>query len=216
MGLYNLDRIFNPESVAVIGASQTKGSVGRAVTANLLDGGFGGELFPVNPKYESVFDRRCYERISDAPSAVDLAVIAVPIDKVPAIVEECVETGVKGAVILSAGGREAGAEGLDLERRIKEIADRGEIRIIGPNCLGIVRPDIGLNASFVGHMPPEGRLAFVSQSGAICSAMLDLSLNENMGYRYFSIFSNSASSTISTSLERASSSLPPGFFPATT
>ena len=185
MGLYNLDNIFHPSSIAVIGASERKGSIGRSLLTNLIEGGFDGGLYPVNPKYDRLQDRRCYARISDAPAAPDMAVIAIPIGKVPEVIQECVQIGVKGAVIISAGGREAGAEGRDLEKSIAEEAARGGLRIVGPNCLGIACPQDGLNASFVAHMPPEGNLAFISQSGAICSSMLDLSLKENMGYRYF-------------------------------
>jgi acetyltransferase len=185
MGLYNLDKIFHPDSIAVVGASGKEGTIGRSVLTNLVEGGFGGEVFPVNPKYDRLQGRRCHPRISDAPATPDLAVIAIPIKKVPDVIDECVQEGVRGAVILSAGGREAGEAGRRVEASIAQKASRGGLRIIGPNCLGIVCPQEGLNASFVARMPPAGKLAFISQSGAICSAMLDLSLKENMGYRYF-------------------------------
>ncbi len=116
---------------------------------------------------------------------MDLAVIATPIATVPDIVSECVTLGVGGAIVISAGGRETGPEGRQLEADIEAAARKGGLRIIGPNCMGIIRPDLQLNASFAAHMVPQGNLAFISQSGAICSAMLDLSLKENMGFRYF-------------------------------
>ncbi|MGB5986469.1 MAG: CoA-binding protein, partial [Desulfobacterales bacterium] len=185
MSLHHLDRLFQPQSIAVIGASPKAESIGGAVMNNLLEGGFSGELFPVNPKYDQLFERPCLDRISDAPSAPDLAVIAIPMAKIPPVIDACADLGVKGAVILSAGGREAGEQGRRLEGSIQERAHKAGLRIIGPNCLGIAAPQHGLNASFLAHMPPRGKLAFISQSGAICSAMLDLSLEEKMGYRYF-------------------------------
>ena len=185
MGLYNLESLFHPDTVAVIGASETEGSVGRALMENMEGAGYSGDLIPVNPDHDRVFDRKCYPQVSDAPKTPDLVVVAIPLTAVPDVMAECAEIGVKGAVILSAGGRETGEEGRKLEARIQEAAEKGGVRIIGPNCLGIIRPAQQVNASFVAHTPPAGNLAFISQSGAICSAMLDLSLKENMGYRYF-------------------------------
>jgi acetyltransferase len=185
MSLYNLDKIFRPASIAVVGASQTLESIGRAVMTNLIEGGYEGKLFPVNPKYDQVQGRQCHARLTDLPETPDLAVIAIPIAGVPDLIDTCVAMGVPGAVILSAGGREAGEAGRALEERIKEKAMAGGLRIVGPNCLGVVCPPNRLNASFATHMPPVGNLAFISQSGAVCSAMIDLSLKENLGYRYF-------------------------------
>jgi len=185
MGLYHLENLFHPKSVAVIGASDKQGSVGRALMENMENAGFEGDLYPVNPDHDRLFDRDCHPTVSDAPKVPDLAVIAIPLSAVPDVMAECAEIGVKGAVILSAGGKETGEEGRKLEERIWEAAEEGGVRIIGPNCLGIICPAEKLNASFVAHAPSSGNLAFISQSGAICSAMLDLSLKENMGYRYF-------------------------------
>jgi acyl-CoA synthetase (NDP forming)/predicted GNAT family N-acyltransferase len=185
MGLNNLDKIFHPDSIAVVGASEKRSSIGRAVMTNLIDGGFDGNLFAVNPNYDHLYDRQAYAQIADTPDTPDVAVIAIPMPMVPDVVDDCGRIGVKGAVILSAGGREAGAEGRRRERTIQASARRSGLRIIGPNCLGIICPQNKLNASFAAHMPPSGNLAFISQSGAICSAMLDLSLQEKMGYRYF-------------------------------
>jgi acetyltransferase len=185
MSLYNLDKIFRPASIAVVGASETHESIGRAVMTNLIEGGYEGKLFPVNPKHDQVQGRQCHARLADLPETPDLAVIAIPIAGVPDLIDTCVAMGVPGAVILSAGGREAGEAGRALEERIKEKAMAGGLRIVGPNCLGVVCPANRINASFAAHMPPVGNLAFISQSGAVCSAMIDLSLKENLGYRYF-------------------------------
>ncbi len=185
MGIYHLDKIFKPESVAVIGASPKEGTIGHALMRNLREGGYGGRIIPVNPKHSQIMGMETYESLSRADQRVDLAVIATPIATVPEIVKECVKLGVGGAVIISAGGRETGAEGRRLEEEIEREARKGGLRIIGPNCMGIIVPAASLNASFAAHMPRRGEIAFISQSGAICSAMLDLSLKENMGFRHF-------------------------------
>jgi acetyltransferase len=185
MSLYNLDKIFQPESIAVIGASEKKESIGHALMQNLVKSEFPGEVFAVNPNHDRVRDFKSYRKISDIPEAVELVVVAIPISKVPSIITECVDAGVKGAIIISAGGKETGSEGQKLEAKIRENARKGGLRIIGPNSMGIICPGNHLNASFAAHTASDGKLAFISQSGAICSAMLDLSLKENMGYRYF-------------------------------
>jgi acetyltransferase len=185
MSLYNLDKIFQPASIAVIGASEKTASIGRALMDNLTESEFPGGIFAVNPNHARVLGFKAHSKVTDIPEKVELAVVAAPIAKVPEIVAECVDAGVKGAIIISAGGRETGAEGKKLEAGIKKIADKGSLRIIGPNSMGVICPGNQLNASFAAHMAPDGNLAFVSQSGAICSAMLDLSLKEKMGYRYF-------------------------------
>jgi acetyltransferase len=185
MGLYNLEKIFAPQNVVVIGASDRKGSIGRAVMKNLLDGGYEGEILPVNPNHSTIQGRRAYGSISEIDGPIDLVVIATPISTVPGIVRDCVGAGAAGAVIISAGGKETGERGLEIEAEIDSEARKGGLRIVGPNCMGIVRPGKNLNASFMAHMPNQGNLAFISQSGAICSAMLDLSLKENMGFSHF-------------------------------
>ncbi len=185
MGLYNLEKIFDPKSVAVIGASDKKGTIGRSIISNLVDGGYEGRILPVNPQYSEIQGIKAFRSISEVDAAVDLAVIATPMSTVTGIVSDCVKAGVGSAVIISAGGREIGEEGLKIEEEIDQEARKGGLRIVGPNCMGIIRPGKGLNASFAAHMPYPGNLAFVSQSGAICSAMLDLSLKERMGFSYF-------------------------------
>ncbi|SFM64154.1 bifunctional acetate--CoA ligase family protein/GNAT family N-acetyltransferase [Thermodesulforhabdus norvegica] len=185
MGIYGLDRIFDPESIAVIGASNNRGSVGWAVMKNLVEGGFPGPVFPINPKYDRVWDRQCFKSISEIDQKIDLVVVAVPIASVPEVIRECGERGVGGAVILSAGGRETGPEGRKLEEKILAEARKHRVRIIGPNCLGIIVPHAKLNASFAAATPLPGRMAFISQSGAICTAVLDLALAEGFGFSHF-------------------------------
>ncbi|MDZ7760755.1 MAG: bifunctional acetate--CoA ligase family protein/GNAT family N-acetyltransferase [Desulfovermiculus sp.] len=185
MTIYNLDYLFNPKSVAVLGASEKPGSIGSALMLNMTQAGFAGALFPVNPKYEAIYGHKTLSSVTKAQTEIDLAVIATPIATVPDLVDECVQAGVKAAIIISAGGKETGAEGQKIEKVILERARKGKLRILGPNCLGIICPGNGLNASFAAHTPEMGKLAFISQSGAICTSMLDLSLQEKMGFRYF-------------------------------
>jgi acetyltransferase len=185
MGIHNLDRIFKPRSVAVVGAGERVGTIGRALADNLLGKDFKGKVFPVNPRYESIHGVRAYPSLSRLPEPADLAVIAVPIAQVPSLVEECGKVGVGGAVIISAGGKEAGERGRRIEIEIKNAAEKGGVRIIGPNCMGIISAESKLNASFAREMPLAGNLAFISQSGAICGAILDLSYREAIGFSHF-------------------------------
>ncbi|AFY47809.1 ADP-forming acetyl coenzyme A synthetase [Nostoc sp. PCC 7524] len=180
-----LDAIFAPQSVAVIGASEKVGSVGRTILWNLISNPFGGTVFPVNPKRHSVLGIKAYATIADIPEAVDLAVIATPAPTVPGVIAECVDAGVKGVIIISAGFKEAGAEGIALEQQILAQARRSKIRIIGPNCLGVMSPRTGLNATFASAMARSGNVGFLSQSGALCTAILDWSVRENVGFSAF-------------------------------
>jgi acetyltransferase len=179
----SLDFLFSPRSIAVIGATDKEGSVGRSAFENLRS--FGGRVVPVNPNHETILGMQSYPSVGAAPGPIDLAVIATPALTVPGIVRECAQAGVKGAVILSAGFRECGAEGSELERQIKEEASRGSVRIVGPNCLGVMAPHIRLNATFAGAMPQPGNIAFVSQSGALCAAILGWSFRKNLGFSAF-------------------------------
>jgi acetyltransferase len=180
-----LDAIFAPQTVAVIGATQRPGSVGRTVLWNLISNSFGGTVFPVNPKRHSVLGIKAYPNITTVPEPVDLAVIATPAPTVPGIITECVDAGVKGAIILSAGFKETGTAGMELERQVLEVARRGKMRLIGPNCLGIMNPITGLNATFANGMARPGKVGFISQSGALCTAILDWSLQDNVGFSAF-------------------------------
>jgi acetyltransferase len=180
-----LDAIFNPKSVAVIGATEREGSVGRTIVWNLMTNSFGGTIFPVNPKRSSILGIKAYPSVSAIPEQVDLAVVVTPAPTVPDIIRECVEAGVKGAIIISAGFKEIGPEGVFLEQQILEEARRGRMRIIGPNCLGVMNPISGLNATFANAMARPGTVGFVSQSGALCTAILDWSFRENVGFSAF-------------------------------
>ena len=164
-----LNAIFAPRSVAVIGATERAGSVGRTLLWNLVSNPFGGTVFPVNPHRTSLLGIQAYPNLADLPQQVDLAVIATPAPTVPGIIAECVDAGVKGAIILSAGFKESGAAGVELEQRILEQARRGKMRIIGPNCMGVMCPLSGLNATFASSMARPGHVGFISQSGALCS-----------------------------------------------
>jgi acetyltransferase len=180
-----LDAIFAPKNVALIGATETAGSVGRTVLWNLISSPFGGAVFPVNPKRPSVLGIKAYTSVSEVPEQVDLAVITTPAHTVPNIIKECVEVGVKGAIVISAGFKETGPEGVELERQIMEHARRGHMRIIGPNCLGVMSPISGMNATFASKMARTGNVGFISQSGALCTAVLDWSLQEHVGFSSF-------------------------------
>ena len=179
---YGLDAIFGPASVAVIGATARPGAVGRIVLENLLHGGFRGKAYAVNAKHPEVLGLKAYASIRDVPGAVDLAVIATPAASVPELIGECVDAGAKSAVVLSAGFRERGAAGVALEQQIQEQLQRSSMRLIGPNCLGIMNPTIGLNATWARNAPQKGNVAFLSQSGALLTAILDWSQREHVGF----------------------------------
>lgn len=180
-----LDVFFKPRAIAVIGASETEGSVGRSILWNLISNPFGGAVFPVNPKRASVLGIRSYPAIGDIPEGVDLAVIATPAPTVPEVVRECATASVKAAIIISAGFKECGPAGVRLEAEILEDARQSRMRVIGPNCLGLMSPLTGLNATFAGAMARPGSVGFISQSGALCTAVLDWSLRENVGFSAF-------------------------------
>jgi acetyltransferase len=184
-GPFSLDAMFRPCSVAVIGASERVGSVGRTTIANLLSASFSGAVYPVNPQHPQILGKQAYRSIGEAPGPVDLAVIVTPAATVPALVGECIDAGVKAAVVISAGFRERGAEGKALEEQIAQQLQRGRMRLIGPNCLGIMNPEIGLNATFAQTIARKGNVAFLSQSGALLTAILDWSLREEVGFSSF-------------------------------
>jgi len=180
-----LDCIFRPRSVAVIGASEREGSVGRTLLWNLIRSPFGGTVFPVNPQRHSVLGIKSYRDIASVPEIVDLVIIATPAASVPQVIRECVAVGVKGAIIISAGFKEIGEQGAALEQEVLAEARKGGMRIIGPNCLGLMNPLAGLNATFAGTSARSGNVAFISQSGALCTSILDWSLGENVGFSAF-------------------------------
>ena len=182
---HSLKSIFTPETVAVIGASDRPGSVGRTLLWNLISHPFGGTVFPVNPKRSSVLGVKAYASVKAVPEPVELAIIATPAPTVPEVIRECIEAGVKGAIVVSAGFKEIGESGIALEKDILAQIDQTQLRLVGPNCLGVMSPRFGLNATFAGTMAQPGNVAFISQSGAICTAVLDWSIRENVGFSAF-------------------------------
>ena len=180
-----LQIIFNPKTVAVIGASDKRSSVGYALVRNLIGSGFDGIIYPINPKRISVFGVRSYPSVKQTPDKIDLAIVATPSVTIPSIVRDCGEAGVEGMVIISAGFLEAGEEGHRLFEEVMTTAKKYGIRIIGPNCLGFIRPSLHLNASFANRAALPGRIAFLSQSGALCTSILDWSIKEKVGFSYF-------------------------------
>ncbi len=178
---HGLDAMFAPSSVAVVGATDRPGTVGRTVLENLLHA-FQGQVYAVNSKREKVLGLKAYKSVGDLPQPVDLAVVATPAATVPQLIGECVDAGAKSAVVISAGFKERGAEGVVLEQKIREQLQRGSMRLIGPNCLGIMNPVIGLNATFAKDAPRAGSVAFLSQSGALLTAILDWSHREEVGF----------------------------------
>ncbi len=180
-----LDVIFSPRNVAVIGASEAEGSVGRALLWNLISHPFGGTIYPVNPRRDNVLGILAYDSIADIPAQVDLAVIATPAQTVPGIIEACIAAGVKGAIIHAAGFREIGDEGRQLEAEIVTQARQAQMRIIGPGSLGVMSPMTGINATFAQGMARPGSIGFISESAAFCNAVLDWSFQENVGFSAF-------------------------------
>src|SRR5579863_761609 len=182
---YGVDAMFTPASVAVIGATARAGTVGRTVIENLLQGRFHGEVYPINPQHDTVLGVKAYKNIGELPQPVDLAVIATPAATVPQLITECVQAGAKSAVVISAGFKERGSEGVELEQRIPEQLRGASIRLLGPNCLGLMNPTIGLNATFAKDIAKTGNVAFLSQSGALLTAILDWRYREEVGFSAF-------------------------------
>ncbi len=182
MAKHFLDRILAPEHVAVFGASDREGSLGQVVFANLKAAGFEGRIFPINPCHGKVQGQRAYPDLEAVGQLVDLAVIATPAVTVPDILRQCGARNVRGAVVLSAGFRESGSQGKKLEQQLREIARENDIRLVGPNCLGVMRPQARLNATFSNNHATVGNLALVSQSGAICTAVLDWAATQEIGF----------------------------------
>jgi len=180
-----LDVFFAPKAVAVIGATENPGTVGRTLLWNLVTSPFGGTVYPVNPKRASVLGVKAYPSVSDIPEAVDLAVVVTPPPSIPGLIKECGENGVQGAIVISAGFKEIGPEGAALEKKLLEEAQAANIRVIGPNCLGVMSPLTGMNATFATTVARPGSVGFISQSGALCTAVLDWSLKEMVGFSAF-------------------------------
>lgn len=190
----NLDSLFAPKSVAVVGATNRQGSVGRAVFTNILLNEFKGTVYPVNPKDRSISGVRSYASVRDLPESVDVAVLVVPACIVPTVTEECGKKRVKGMIIISAGFKEVGRDGAALEREVSSLARKYSMRMVGPNCLGSINtdPEVRLNASFASQMPLEGSIAFASQSGALGEAVIDYASGEGIGFSKFISLGNKA------------------------
>ena len=186
MGVKTLQKIFRPQRIAVIGVSNDPNSVGGITLKNLVGGGFNGVVYPINPKHEAVLGIPCYKDVKSLPKTPDLAVICTNSKLVPGLIKECGEAGILGIIIMSAGFKEIGEEGKKLEAEVAaEVARWDGMRVIGPNCLGIIVPGINMNVSFASGMPKKGHVAFISQSGALCTSALDWAYEENIGFSYF-------------------------------
>jgi len=187
-----LDALFSPRSIAVIGVSREKDKVGRIVYDNLLAGGFTGEVYPVNPRVDAVDGRDAYASVLDIPGDVDLAIVVVPARFAPDVLDECGRKGIPVAIVISAGFKETGPDGAALERRLVEVAHEHGIRLLGPNCLGAISTPSAMNASFALTMPRPGGIAFMSQSGALGTAVLDWTAGQGIGLSHFVSLGNKA------------------------
>jgi len=187
-----LEAFFRPRGVAVVGASREKGKVGHDVLQNLIRYEFEGGIYPINPKADEILGLKCYKSVSEVPGEVDLAIVVVPAKIVPMVIDDCGSKGVGGAIIISAGFKEVGREGAELEREVIARARNHGVRIIGPNCLGLIDTTSSLNASFAAGMPDRGSIAFISQSGAFGTAILDWALCERQGFSKFISVGNKA------------------------
>ena len=180
--LHYLTTLFEPKSVAVIGASDREKSVGNLLFKNIVESGYKGRLYPINPKHETVQGKQAYKSIEEIGSRIELAIIATRPQTVPELVDQCGRSGIKNVIVITAGFAEAGHSGAALERKTLEIARSYGVRVLGPNCIGIIRPELGLNATFARVNAGIGNLALVSQSGAMCSAVLDWAKSNHVGF----------------------------------
>lgn len=178
----NLNGFFNPKSVAIVGASRTKGKTGYEILANMVAGGYEGKIFPINPKSETIDGLKCYPDLKSIGEVPELVIIVVPAKAVPSIMRQCADSGVKSVVIITAGFKEVGEEGKALEQEVVQIAKQSGIRVIGPNCLGVIVPANKLNASFGTDLPKAGLTGYLSQSGALLAAVLDIANAQDVGF----------------------------------
>jgi len=178
----SLEKFFDPQSVAIVGASHKKGKVGYEIVSNMIAGGYRGRIFPVNHKVEAIAGLKCYPDLESIGEVPELVVVVVPAKVVPEIMRQCAKLGIKAVIIITAGFKEIGQEGRDLEQKVVQIAKQGGIRVIGPNCLGVIAPAHNLNASFGGDMPLAGTTGYLSQSGALLAALLDMANAHGIGF----------------------------------
>ncbi|MCK5069285.1 MAG: CoA-binding protein, partial [Desulfocapsa sp.] len=177
----SIDILFNPESVAVVGASREEGKIGNTILANIIDGDFQGSIIPINPAVDDILGKRCFPSLSECDLDVDLVVLAIPQSQVKDIIVECAKVNAKGVVIVASGYQETGPEGAIFEQELLDLCHRKNLRLLGPNCLGFINTAINLNASFAGAMPRAGGVTAFSQSGALCSVMLDMANDRHIG-----------------------------------
>ena len=178
----SLENFFNPQSIAIVGASRQKSKVGHEILTSIVDGGYKGKIFPVNPKADTIEQLRCYPDLESIGEVAELVIIAVPAKIVPAVMQECAKVGVRSVIIITAGFKEAGEDGRELEKQVVRIAKQAGIRVIGPNCLGVIVPANNLNASFGGDLPARGAIGYLSQSGALLAAVLDMAGASGIGF----------------------------------
>ncbi|MBI1975992.1 MAG: acetate--CoA ligase family protein, partial [Candidatus Omnitrophica bacterium] len=192
-----LDSIFSPKSIAVIGASRREEAVGHAVFKNLLMGEYQGVLYPINPKADSILGVKSYPSMLEVPNSVDLAILIVPAEASVSTFQQCVQKGIKGAIVISAGFKEVGKDGAAREKELADLARKHQIPLLGPNCLGVINTDsaVSMNASFARSMPKQGNISFISQSGALCTAVLDYAKGVNIGFSKFISMGNKAAVT---------------------
>ena len=190
----DIESIMVPQSIAVVGATNRPDSVGLATFRNILNSGYQGVLYPVNPGARSVQGVKAYPRLEDIPDEVDLAVIIVPAKLVSRIVEEAAYKTVRGLVVITAGFKEVGGHGVELEEQLRELVKKHGLRLVGPNCLGVIntQQQVRMNATFAVKMPKQGNIAFISQSGALCTAVLDFAEARGIGFSKFISFGNKA------------------------
>ena len=187
-----LDFIFNPSSIAVIGASEDRKKVGHVIFKNLIEQGFKGKVYPVNVKRKEILGRKCYSSVKDIPDKIDLAIIAIPAKGVLPVIKDCADQGVKGVVVITAGFREIGGEGIQLEKEITKIVKEAKMKMVGPNCLGVINTFNNMNATFAPNLPPSGRVSFFSQSGALGVALIDWAIENDFGFNKFVSLGNKA------------------------
>lgn len=181
----NIDLLLHPKNIAVVGVSENTSKLGTVVFNNILKGGFEGKTFAVNPKYKNLFGKECYPNVYSIDEDIDLVVVVVPAEFVLNVIKDCAKKKVENAVIITAGFSETGVEGEKLEKEIVSYAKEHNVRLLGPNCLGIIIPSSKLNASFAPQIPEEGNVAFLSQSGAFNTAILDLAEQNMLGFSHF-------------------------------
>ncbi len=186
----NLNSVFYPKSIAIIGASTHVGTVGNSVLKNLAEQGFSGKIYPVNPKADLLYGLKCYKDIAEITDDIEMAIIAIPAAAVPDVLEQCGKKGVKALIIISAGFKEVGLH--ELEDKVRDICIKYDMALIGPNCLGVINPEIRMNASFAVNVPDMGDVAFISQSGALCTAVLDYAQFLGIGFSKFVSIGNKA------------------------